>query len=923
MGKYDGRKEAAGIILFFCSVALTLMYYLPHSLTGLAGDLLRSIGFGLIGNAAFLIPIFVFYAAVDFFFEKRSGVSPIRVRSVIVFMVFFSALLAVYTVDYDFFRTLCVNDKTNSAEALKAIKLLWDSGIDSSLVTVPGNSGIVLTGGVLGGLISLSFVSILGKTVTIFALITFLIVHIILVFHISLKRTAEKTAQAIGKATSTAYRQVKQYRANPQTQIQAPTSSTPFVLNPEPKTNVPIYNVEYDPFNTKLQVDKETGFIDVDDTKPSASNGTLSYGEKSVELDSNSNSSADFTYTSKPMNPPLTEKVKFEVPSFLQKEKQQDFFDLGEDDEVEESPYDFSPTSQPTDSDYVPGRVRKPNLNLSLVDDGAPQNTEASSIETTDEPIEVFGDNHVTINADSSSQLEGRVIDTSASQTVDNSATVGHRRYSKRQQGPYRPAPVKLLAADPINKHSDISSDLRANAVKLENALRSFGVDTKVVNITHGPAITRYELTLATGVKVSRILALTDDIMLAMAAVSIRIEAPIPGKSAIGIEIPNRKTTAVHLRGLLETDEFRKSSALTVPLGRDIPGKPIMCDLSAMPHLLIAGSTGSGKSVCINTILTSLLCKSTPDMMRLILIDPKIVELSIYNGIPHLIMPVVTDSKKAAGTLRWAVIEMDRRYMLFAEASVRDIAGYNEYLKFIGEKTVPLIVIVIDELADLMIVASKDVEENISRLAAKARAAGIHLIIATQRPSVDVITGVIKANIPSRIAFAVSSGVDSRTILDSVGAEKLLGKGDMLYAPLSANKPVRGQGAFVSDKEVEDVVSYLKQNYSATYDESVIAAVDSATNSGSTSDSGANGDGGSDSSSDALLEQAVDIVLDAKNASVSILQRRLGIGYPRAARLIDVMEQKKYIGPFEGSKPRKVLITQTDWLEIKAKGNAD
>ena len=372
----------------------------------------------------------------------------------------------------------------------------------------------------------------------------------------------------------------------------------------------------------------------------------------------------------------------------------------------------------------------------------------------------------------------------------------------------------------------------------------------------------------------------------------------------------------LHLGNLLESSAFRNSeSPLTVALGKDIPGSPILCDLAKMPHLLIAGSTGSGKSVCINSILISILCHATPAQVRMIMVDPKVVELAVYNGIPHLLCPVVTDAKKAANALNWAVREMTDRYAKFAEAAVRDFKGYNEYQRMNGENELPLILVVIDELADLMQVASKEVEESISRLTAMARAAGIHLLIATQRPSVDVITGVIKANIPSRIAFAVSSQVDSRTILDMVGAEKLLGKGDMLYYPQSAAKPVRGQGAFVSDKEVEEIIGYIKANNAVQYDEETAEAIVNATKSGSPASSGGSDNDGEDE----LFNDAVDVVLQAGYASVSILQRRLNLGYPRASRLIDRMADKGYIGPFEGSKPRKILIDPAQWLEIKAK----
>ena len=491
----------------------------------------------------------------------------------------------------------------------------------------------------------------------------------------------------------------------------------------------------------------------------------------------------------------------------------------------------------------------------------------------------------------------------------------------------YKPAPTTLLAPDIKQRaDADLERKLKEKAHKLEEALKSFGIVATVVNITHGPSITRFELTLETGTKVSRVTGLQDDIMLAMAAISIRIEAPIPGKSAIGIEIPNDVPMAVQLRGLVETKEFKAATPLTVALGRDIPGKPIYCDLAKMPHLMIAGSTGSGKSVCINSILTSILVHSSPEEVRMILVDPKVVELSVYNGVPHLIMPVITDPKKAAGALNWAVTEMQRRYKLFEEGQVRDIKGFNEKYKNDPQvEHLPLILFVIDELAELMMVAAKEVETYISRLAALARAAGIHLLIATQRPSVDVITGVIKANIGSRIAFAVTSGVDSRTILDSVGAEKLLGKGDMLYAPMSAPQPIRGQGAFLKDEEVEVIVSYLKKTYGTMYDDAIIKDIDRVTAgdqaANGASSGGSNGGGGE--GADDLFNQAVQTVIENGSASVSVLQRRLGIGYPRAARLVDELEKRGVIGPFEGSKPRKILITETEWLEMQARSGGN
>lgn len=441
------------------------------------------------------------------------------------------------------------------------------------------------------------------------------------------------------------------------------------------------------------------------------------------------------------------------------------------------------------------------------------------------------------------------------------------------------------------------------NASLLEKTLSDFGVEAKVNQVTVGPTITRYEIQPSPGVKVSKIVNLTDDIALSLAAKSIRIEAPIPGKSAIGIEVPNEESQMVGLRDVLDSDEFKKfDSPLAMALGKDISGKPIIADMSKMPHLLIAGSTGSGKSVCVNTLINSILYKAKPDEVKFLLIDPKVVELANYNGIPHLLIPVVTDPKKAANALNWAVVEMNRRYKLFADNQVKDITSYNEKC----EEKLPKIVIIIDELADLMMVSSNDVEDYICRLAQMARAAGMHLIVATQRPSVDVITGVIKANIPSRIAFAVSSQTDSRTILDMGGAEKLLGKGDMLFYPLGAAKPVRLQGAFISENESEKVIEFVKGqiNEEIKYEEEIMDTISKATIAKS-------------SDEDDLLSEAIEFVVESGQGSASMLQRKFKIGFNRAARLIDSMEERGIVGQSEGSKPRKVLISKQDLQDLE------
>ena len=491
----------------------------------------------------------------------------------------------------------------------------------------------------------------------------------------------------------------------------------------------------------------------------------------------------------------------------------------------------------------------------------------------------------------------------------------------------YEFPPVELLKMGPVKSNKTGKKILTDTATKLQKTLYSFGVSAKVENVSVGPAITRYELKPAEGVRVSKIAKLSDDIALNLAAESIRIEAPIPGKQAVGIEIPNKEKQVVHLRDIIDTPKFEDAeSTLSMGLGKDIAGDEVIADIAKMPHVLIAGSTGSGKSVCINTLIMSILYKAKPSEVKLLMVDPKVVELSVYNGIPHLLIPVVTDPKKAAGALAWAVQEMENRYQLFAKKNVRDLKGYNEVIQAeidsgrseLEEKydqgKLPKIVIIIDELADLMMVASKDVEDAICRLAQKARAAGMHLVIATQRPSVDVITGIIKANVPSRIAFAVSSQIDSRTILDMSGAEKLLGKGDMLFYPIGSSKPVRVQGSFVSDKEVENIVDFIKKDTSSNseYSQQIIDQIENSMKSDKEKDL----DMADEDDTDPLLTEAIEMVIDMGQASTSMVQRKLKVGYAIAGRIIDQMEERGIISGFEGSKPRQVLMTRERWQEL-------
>lgn len=945
--RYQKQHEITGVLLFAVAVLLGLSYYLPLSVTGVLGTFLRTVGTGLIGVTSYAIPVLFIYAAIDFFVEKRSGVTPVRVLSVLLLLICISAFLAILTISPTLVKASSGTPPTNEPMANKAIALLWKSGMKPSLLGAKEGT-VLLPGGVIGGSIALGLQAVAAKAGAILIILTFILSQIVLIFNVSITKTAANTARVIRVTSQKAGEAIKQNREAArqyeESRRRAEHGGTFLPINPSPFNEVP---------------DGPQGFIDLEGTPVRMNEVPRHEKEKSFDFDLSQD--VDMAPESRKVDIPYDPKVDIafsevaqgKVPDYVkpaQKEDEPSWYDLPPEPPktVPQNRSEMNDANAPslfrdtatgilyeTDEDGVivkrhekgGTQIRVPNLPpMEAFVDSNPDPNMASEIHTewnAEEQTEVR-----TFDAPPTEQPRRAVVSGNvyAGVTSEGSMNNQMRRSNvgavaktvpapKASAHPYVPAPTRLLAHDRPTATNTLTNGADADGQKLVAALQSFGIETRLNAVTRGPAITRYELVPAPGIKVSRIVALTDDIALAMASAGVRIEAPIPGKSAIGIEIPNRKTSPVYLGNLLESDAFKAAtSPLTVALGKDIPGKPILCDLATMPHLLIAGATGSGKSVCINSMLISILCKASPDQVKMIMIDPKVVELSVYNGIPHLLSPVVTDPKKAANTLNWVVGEMLRRYAYFAEASVRDFKGYNEYQRLNGEKEIPLILVVIDELADLMQVASKDVEESISRLTALARAAGIHLLIATQRPSVDVITGVIKANIPSRIAFAVSSQVDSRTILDMVGAEKLLGKGDMLYYPQSAAKPQRGQGAFVSDKEVEDIVRYHKQKNAIEYDMDLAQQITSTGKGGVAVTSRTK-----DEDEDELLPDAVEIVLQAKMASVSILQRKLGVGYPRASRLIDRMEMKGYIGPFEGSKPRKLLITQTQWLEIQAK----
>ena len=516
------------------------------------------------------------------------------------------------------------------------------------------------------------------------------------------------------------------------------------------------------------------------------------------------------------------------------------------------------------------------------------------------------------------------------SETEQEAMNIAIDESQKAPMPVYDYPPIDLLTQ---GKHASVAgaeAELRESSACLLDTLDSFNIVAQIIGIVRGPSVTRFELTIPRGIKISRITALSDDIALSLGAANVRI-APIPDKVAVGIEVPNKTVNTVFIRECIGSPAFANAkSRLSFAVGKDITGKPVIGDIAKMPHMLIAGTTGSGKSVCINSMLISLLYKSTPEEVRLIMVDPKMVELGNYNGIPHLLIPVVTDPKKAAGALNWAVGEMERRYKLFADHQVRNLVGYNDLMRSEQAKAeqtedghpeqyqvLPQIVIVIDELADLMMVAAKEVENSICRIAQKARAAGMHLVVATQRPSADVITGIMKANIPSRIAFAVASQIESRIILDTTGAEKLIGKGDMLYAPLGEGKPTRVQGCFISNEEIEAVITRIKETSTAEYSEEILEHIEQQAEQVGNNKGGSSGTNDPGDDEDELIEEAIEVIMDCRQASTSMLQRRLKLGYSRAARIIDQIEDRGIIGPSEGSKPRQILISREDWQEMK------
>jgi S-DNA-T family DNA segregation ATPase FtsK/SpoIIIE len=782
-GIFRYNHEIMGLILLTLGV-LTFIGMINPELIGVFGNTSKNVLLGFMGIPAYLIPPMLIVYSAFMIFKKNDSLNPKYIHIIIVLLLL-SAIIS--SGPYD-------SKKFTNQGFIGSLSVFYDEGTALS------------GGGVLGGIISMPFISIFRQVGTLIILTAFSIIMLIRLTNISLagflrnvknKSTELKVIKGAGNAVRNSFR-----------------GSMPDGDGLVPKRKFKLIS-----FNTDREEDEET-------VKKS--------NERKVVRESKANVRNEFDISIEEEVKPKTEENSLEAIM---------------DDDVEFIMKDVKKKKK-LDVESYKNDVDKEIALQDMM--GASYNYP---------PLELLNDN---------------------SQEISD---------------------IKTLK----NTAMEV-------AKKLEDTLKSFGVEVKVINISRGPAVTRYELQPSPGVKVSKIVNLADDISLNLAASGVRIEAPIPGKAAIGIEVPNKEVIPVFLKEVVESREFQDfPSRLAFSIGKDISGNTIVGDIGKMPHMLIAGSTGSGKSVCINSIIVSILYKSSPDDVKLLMVDPKVVELGIYNGIPHLLIPVVTDAKKAAGALNWAVQEMVNRYKLFAEKGVRDIKGYNSVIEQEGQqKKLPQVVIIIDELADLMMVAPNEVEDAICRLAQMARAAGMHLVIATQRPSVDVITGVIKANIPSRIAFAVSSQVDSRTILDMAGAEKLLGRGDMLFYPVGEPKPIRVKGTFVSDKEVERVVEFIKIQGEVEYDNDLIDEISNLNTNEEENDPGDN---------DSLLPQATELVVDAGMASVSLIQRKFKVGYARAARIIDQMETRGIVGKFEGSKPRQVLISRQQWQELQMSEN--
>lgn len=840
---------AVVIFLFLCTVGIIKGSVEPN-----LGDFIRKIMLGVFGFTAYIVPIVTFFVMALGISNRNNHFVWIKIGSILALLMVIGVLM----------HMISFGDIESYAEVKDWPKIFYN-----------GQKG----GGVIFGAIALLLCNLIGKVGTVFLLLVFTIISLVLLTGKSFIKGVKQSSRKIYETTREEGEHLKEYSAklyeeakNARTEYEDDEEEEePRLLRRNKKVNGVTLNTTF-----SKSAEEKSEVSKVQENEKTEDNPLFPFGQ--------------FEEMEKEEAVPVIPKESSDIHQIDFKD------DTDEDDWVQ--PVSVKKTINEDDEIAKPIRLKK-------VETIKEPETIIEAASEPEEVIQVPAKPVAHLRSRDKSDMSG-ALDRPVKETMA----------PPKEKKEYKFPPMNLLKKGEAGRGGNESEDLAATARRLEETLETFGVRVKVTDYSKGPAVTRYELHPEQGVKVSRILSLADDIKLNLAASDIRIEAPIPGKMAVGIEVPNKSSSAVHFRDLIDNNDFKNyPSNLSFAVGKDIGGQLVIADIAKMPHVLIAGATGSGKSVCINTLIMSILYKAHPDDVKMIMIDPKVVELNVYNGIPHLMIPVVTDPKKASAALAWGVAEMTERYKKFADAGVRDLKGYNQ--KAIqGEqdqegqpmKKMPQIVIIVDELADLMMVASKEVEESICRLAQLARAAGIHLIIATQRPSVDVITGLIKANMPSRIAFSVSSGIDSRTILDANGAEKLLGKGDMLFFPQGYSKPARVQGAFVSDKEVSDVVDFIKnQSIASDYGERIEEAIMNSSASGSSAINA----GGDDY--DSYFAEAGRFVIEKEKGSIGMLQRVFKIGFNRAARIMDQLEEAGVVGPEEGTKPRRILMSMNEF----------
>lgn len=889
-------NEIKGIIVIAVGLFLALAFF--TGATGVVGAAVKNVVGGLFGKAAYFFFIFVIWTGINFFIDKQKDGNGYKYWLLAGMMLFSGVLSALVFEETEFLGKGFFSE----------IQSLYERGV--------GEIG----GGVLGSGLCKLLVKLIGVSGTWVVTVAVMLIFVILLTGVSLERLFTKVLQIMKthsqQMAESARREVPVQPKNP-----APPAKIRKRKHREPLPGQehygPVASDYFDMYFTSEDLDTIKSAADIAAEHEQSSN-TAAENEEALPAPEEHEPEQDAVQTA-------LRTFSLELDEFLPDEDEPqtepenaaaDALDESEE-RSSELPFDLADihTGVLTELPNEKGEFQQPVQNEEGTDYEPP--SEAKLQDVLDPLTQQAVDAGVPLDRAVVAGRNGTAaVSEALANTIDDLAT---ESVEATRLINYQIPPLSLLATPTAKAKSraEIKAELEDKANRLLTTLSSFKVEAKILNVTQGPSVTRFELQPGFGVKVSKITNLADDIALALAAPGVRIEAPIPGKSAIGIEIPNEKASPVPIREVLDTDQFRGFNSKTAfALGKDIGGNCIIADIKQFPHILIAGATGSGKSVCINSLITSILYKAKPDEVKLIMVDPKKVELGVYNGIPHLLIPVVTDPKHAAGALNWAVVEMKNRYNLLEENKVRNLQGFNELKEKEGtpEEKLPEIVIIIDELADLMMAAKSEVEDAINSLAALARAAGMYLVLATQRPSVDVITGVIKANVPSRISFAVSSQIDSRTIIDSPGAEKLLGRGDMLYNPRGATKPMRIQGNFVSDSEIEDLVGFIKGQYEATYDENVLDHIEKeheqmeAEPDESRAASGA---------VDSLFFKAAELAVDSGQASVAMLQRRFKIGYQRAARIIDQMEEKRVIGPYEGTKPRQVLLSRQELFEMQ------